>query len=72
MPTRQRYRCRFCGVTLNAWLTVVKRPEASMLLDHLGQDHLTEAGPYLQRMETECIDRVLLELFEVVEGEETR
>jgi hypothetical protein len=28
----RRYRCRFCGVTLNAWLPVAKRPEASMLL----------------------------------------
>jgi hypothetical protein len=38
-----------------------------MLLYHLGQHHLQEAGPYLRRMETECIDRVLVELFEVIE-----
>jgi hypothetical protein len=27
-------------------------------------------GPYLRRMETESIDRVLLELFDRVEGED--
>jgi hypothetical protein len=37
-----------------------------MLLYHLGQDHLEAAAPYLKRMETECIARVLGELFEVV------
>jgi hypothetical protein len=66
-PPRTRYRCRFCGALLPAWLPVAKRPEASMLLYHLSQHHLKEAGPYLQRMETECIDRVLSELFEAVE-----
>jgi hypothetical protein len=35
-----------------------------MLLYHLGQDHLEAATPYLRRMETESIDRVLAELFE--------
>jgi len=38
-----------------------------MLLYHLSQHHLEAAGPYLQRMETESIDRVLSELFEGVE-----
>jgi hypothetical protein len=38
-----------------------------MLLYHLGQHHPEEVGPYLQRMETECIDSVLGELFEMVE-----
>ena len=36
---QKRYRCRFCGLKLNAWLSVAKRPEGSMLLYHLGQDH---------------------------------
>jgi hypothetical protein len=44
MPTRQRYRCRFCGALLPAWLPVVKRPEGSMLLYHLGQRHSREVG----------------------------
>jgi hypothetical protein len=70
MTPRRRYRCRFCGALLNAWLPVAKRPESSMLLYHLGQHHLDEAAPYLRRMETEGITRVLAELFEGVEGED--
>jgi len=66
---RRRYRCRYCGALLPAWLPVAKRPEASMLLYHLGQDHLEAAGPYLRRMETESMNRVLAELFEGVEGD---
>jgi hypothetical protein len=44
---QKRYRCRFCGLELPAWLPVAKRPEGSMLLYHLGQRHLDQAGPYL-------------------------
>jgi len=42
-----------------------------MLIYHLGQHHLEAVGPYLRRMETECIDAVLRELFEVVEADQT-
>jgi hypothetical protein len=55
MPPRKRYRCRYCGALLPAWLPVVKRPEASMLLYHLGQHHPEEVGLYLKRMETERV-----------------
>jgi hypothetical protein len=41
-----------------------------MLLYHLGQHHPEEVGPYLERMETECITTVVIEAFEVVEKEE--
>ena len=51
---------------LPAWLPVAKRPEASMLLYHLGQRHPDQVGPYLERMRTECIATV------VVEEDETR
>ncbi len=37
-----------------------------MLLSHLGADHLVAAKPYLTRMETECIDTVVMQLFERV------
>jgi hypothetical protein len=67
MPPRKRYRRRYCGTLLPAWLPVAKRPEGSMLLYHLGQQHLDQLRPYLARMKTECIDRVVLELYEVVE-----
>jgi dissimilatory sulfite reductase (desulfoviridin) alpha/beta subunit len=69
MPTRKRYRCRYCGTHLNAYLPWAKAPNSALLLGHLGQQHLKEVGPYLQRMETESIDQVLSELFEVVEEE---
>jgi len=37
-----------------------------MLLSHLGADHLVAAKPYLTQMETECIDTVVMQLFERV------
>ena len=64
-PDRQ-YRCRFCGEDLPAWLPVARRPESAMLLNHLGVRHPAEAGPYLRQMETEAIDAVLTEVYEVV------
>jgi hypothetical protein len=67
MTSRRRYRCRFCGAMLPAWLLVAKRPEASMLLYHLGQHHPGQVRPYLQRMETECITTIVVEAFEVVD-----
>jgi hypothetical protein len=69
MSPSKRLKCCNCGALLPAWLPVAKRPEGSMLLYHLGQDHLEAVGPYLRRMETESIDRVLSELFDVVEAE---
>jgi hypothetical protein len=47
-PPQNRYRCRFCGRELPAWLPVAKRPESSMLLYHLGQHHLEVVGLYLR------------------------
>ena len=69
--SRRRYRCRYCGVVLPAWLPVAKRPEASMLLYHLSQRHPDQVGPYLERMRTECIATVAAEAFDVVEEDET-
>jgi hypothetical protein len=66
MPPRKCYCCRVCGLKLPAWLPIPNRPEAAMLLHHLGAHHLAEARPYLARMETECIDTVVTELFERV------
>ena len=66
--TRSRHvRCTLCGVVFpGGWLPIPNRPESAMLLHHLGADHLAEAKPYLARMETECIDTVVMELFERV------
>jgi L-lactate utilization protein LutC len=66
---RPRYRCRLCGTHLNAYLPWAKAPNSALLLGHLGQQHMDQLRPYLARMETECIDTVVSELFEVVEEE---
>lgn len=66
-PRRSRHvRCTLCGVVLSGWLPISNRSEASMLLYHLGAWHLAEMKPYLVRMEVECIDTVVMELFERV------
>jgi hypothetical protein len=36
---QKRYRCRFCGAVLPAWLPVAREPNGSMLLHHLSQQH---------------------------------
>jgi hypothetical protein len=48
-PPRQRYRCRWCGLELPAWLPVAKRPEGARRLYRLGQHHPGQVGPYLAR-----------------------
>ena len=72
MAIHRRYRCRFCGAVLPAWLPVAKRPERAMLLYHLSQQHPEHVRPYLERMRTECIGTVVAEAFEVVEQDEMR
>jgi len=57
-------RCKLCGVVFpGGWFRLPNVPNSAMLLHHLGADHLAEAKPYLKRMETECIDTVVMELF---------
>jgi hypothetical protein len=72
MTPEKRYRCRFCGAILPAWLPVAQRPNGAMLLQHLGARHPTEVRPYLERMRTEDIATVAAEAYEVVEGEEAQ
>lgn len=67
---QKRYRCRYCGHDFLAWLPIAKRPNGAMLLNHLSAMHPDQVGPYLARMATECISTVVVEAFEVVEGEE--
>jgi hypothetical protein len=55
-----------------AWLAAAKGPNGAMLLNHLSAMYPTEVGPYLTRMETECITTVALEAFEVVEEQDRR
>jgi hypothetical protein len=58
---RKRYRCTFCGALLPAWLPVAKRPEGSMRLYYLSQQHPDQVGPHMARMRTECIATVAAE-----------
>jgi hypothetical protein len=70
MTTHPRYRCRYCGDLLPAWLPVARKPEGSMLLYHLSHHHPDQVGPYLARIHTdEDHDRVVLEAYELVEGD---
>ena len=63
-PSRH-IRCTLCGTVLPGWLRLPNCPNSAMLLHHLGADHLAETKPYLKRMETEEIDTVVMELFDV-------
>jgi hypothetical protein len=67
MTPHRRYRCRYCGLELPAWLSVAQRPNGVMLLHHLGDMHPSKVGPYLTRVETEDIGTVAAEAYEVVE-----
>jgi hypothetical protein len=69
-PPRKRYRCRYCGTHLNAYLPWAQAPNSALLLGHLAQQHMDQLRLYLKRMEVECIDTILTtELFDLVEGE---
>jgi len=71
MTTDKRYRCKFCGHRLPAWLPVAKRPDGAMLLYHLNQLHPDQVGPYLEPMRTDDIATVAAGAFEVAEEEST-
>ena len=72
MPSEKHVRCTLCGLVLPGWLRLPNHPNSAMLLHHLGTRHLGVCRPYLERMETECIDTVLLEVFERVEAPTSR
>jgi hypothetical protein len=67
MLSGKHVRCTLCGVVLSGWLPIPNVPNSAMLLHHLGADHLVEVKPYLTRMEKECIDTVVMELFKRVD-----
>jgi len=70
MSPQKRYRCRYCGTYLNAYLPWAKAPNSALFLGHLGQQHMDPFRPYLKRMETECIDTILTtELYALVEAD---
>ena len=68
-PSR-RYRCRFCGRVLPAWLPVALEPKGALRLNHLSQQHPHDVGASLDRMpRTEDMATVAAEAFEVVEAQ---
>jgi hypothetical protein len=72
MATSKRFKCKFCGALLPAWLPVAKRPNGAMLLGHLGQDHPDQVGPYLAKMAAGAdIAETAAEAYEVVEADQT-
>jgi hypothetical protein len=66
----KRYKCRFCGFILNAWLPVFQQPNGAMLLQHLLESHRAESRPSVARMRThEDIGPIAAEACEVIEAE---
>jgi len=71
MTPRKRYRCRYCGAVLPAWIPVFNEPNGVMLLHHLGAMHRDQVGQYLAQMRTDDdIDRVVVQAYEVVADRE--
>ena len=67
MSTDKRFKCRFCGHVLPAWVRVAKRPDSALLYD-LPQQHPNQVGLYLGRVHrTEGIGTVAAEAYEVVD-----
>jgi hypothetical protein len=68
MPPRKRYRCRFCGARLPAWLPWANEPDGALLLGHLAQQHPDRVKAYLDRMHHDTdITPVAAEAYAVVE-----
>jgi hypothetical protein len=66
--TTRRYRCRYCGAVLPAWIPVFEEPNGAMLLHHLSAQHPDQVGAYLARMHTdEDIAPVAAEAYKVEE-----
>jgi hypothetical protein len=64
----RRFRCRLCGVVLNAWLPVAREPNGVMWLNHLSHQLPDHVKAYLDRMHTdEDIAPIVLEAFAVME-----
>src|SRR5262249_23058562 len=75
MTTAQRFRCRFCSVTLPAWYAVPGEVNVAMLLHHMTQSHPAELKVFLEHMHTtDEITPGIMQAFEAVDvpGKETR
>ena len=66
-PSRRRprhVRCTLCGLVLPGWLVIMDTPDVAMLLHHLSGRHRGGFRSHLERMRTECLASVVMELFE--------
>jgi hypothetical protein len=69
MMTDKRFKCRYCGAVLRAWIPVFEAPNVARLLHHLSHLHPDRVGAYWARMHRdEDIGPVAAEAFEVIEG----
>jgi hypothetical protein len=73
-PQRLReFRCRFCGMVLNAWLPVSQAPEGVVRLGHLSPHHPTDVGTFLNpRHTTEDIAPMAAQAFEGMQAHDRR
>jgi hypothetical protein len=66
--TQPGFRCRFCGITLSAWRSVLGEPDSALLLHHITQSHPTELTPFLDQVHTDDdITPAIVQAYEVVE-----
>ena len=65
----RRFKCKFCGAILRAWLPVGQEINGAMLLSHLSQSHRAESPTDVNRMQrTEDIGTIAAEALEVIEA----
>jgi hypothetical protein len=64
---RRQYRCKSCGAMLPASGETSRGVDVAL---SLGPVSPRRTKPYLRRMETECINTVVVEAYEVVNGED--
>jgi hypothetical protein len=68
MTRSKRFKCRYCGAELPAWLPVLRAPDGAMLLGHLSQAHPDQVGASLDQIHTDDDhDRVVVQAYEVIE-----
>jgi hypothetical protein len=66
----RRYRCRYCGLELPAWLPAFQEPDGTRLLQHVSASHPKAMGAYRARIHsTTDVTPVMLEAYDVVEDD---
>jgi hypothetical protein len=64
-PSSTHVRCKLCGYVFpGGWLRVFNKPHGALLLHHVSAMHRAEVKPLLERMRTQDIGTVAMEMFE--------